>query len=301
MRSPKLPIESFRHGKSLRAVSTTGFKVVERLYRPNLEVPPHAHKCAHMVINLRGAYLQRLSGKELKFAPWTVGFYPAGEGHSSTYSPLGARTLHVELTREFLDRLREACPSLDHFLVSHGDKSAAICGEIYREFRAQDPTSPLVIEGLVLQLFGEMSRVSSEERNHRPSWLSRADSMIRERFTEQLTLSHIATEVGVHPVHLAREYRRHYQYTVGEQVRRLRIDYACQQISSTENPLADIALASGFCDQSHFTVAFKSFVGTPPSVYRKSLRLPKDFAALKDLCASESLIEPHRPEWAIAQ
>jgi AraC family transcriptional regulator len=97
--------------------------------------------------------------------------------------------------------------------------------------------------------------------------------MIRERFTEQLTLSDIASQAGVHPVHLAREYRKYYRSTVGEQIRRLRIDYARQQISTTENTIADIALTSGFSDQSPFTLAFKSYVGSPPSVYRRALRL----------------------------
>ena len=49
-----------------------------------------------------------------------------------------------------------------------------------------DSVSPIVLEGLILQLFGEISRVPMQKTRQYPSWLYRADAMIRERFTEQL-------------------------------------------------------------------------------------------------------------------
>jgi AraC family transcriptional regulator len=285
MNSRKPPQTTFRHGKSVQAISAAGFRVVERLYPPNLQVPQHLHKDAHLVVTLRGKYLQRSSGKDLEFEPGTVGFYPAGETHSSSYSPLGARSLHIDIDPETFDRAREASPGFARSLVCRGGKPASISGEIYRECRSPDAPSPLVLEGLIFQLFGEICRVPMQRRHHLPTWLSRADGVIRERFTETLTLSDIAGYVGVHPVHLAREYRKHYRSTVGEQIRRLRVDFARRQISTTESTLADIALASGFSDQSHFTVAFKNYVGIPPSVYRRSLRQSRGYSVLDELSA----------------
>ena len=272
MDSPEFASAPFRHGKSLQVVSTSAFGLIERTFKSKLEVPVHSHTRAHVVITLRGKYVQKSGGKTLEFTPWTVCFYPVGESHSSSYSQLGARSLHVDIPPETLERVRDACPSLDGPLFFYGGKPALIGGEIYREFRALDSTSPLVLEGLILQLFGEMCRIPQPTHDHPPSWLTRADTMICERFTEMLTLSDIAGHVGVHPVHLARQYRKHFRFTVGERIRRLRIDYACRQISTTKLPLADIALASGFFDQSHFAVAFKNQVGTPPSVYRRAVR-----------------------------
>jgi AraC family transcriptional regulator len=271
LKSAEIP---FRHGKNVRAMSTTGFRMVERLYGPDLQVPLHSHAYAHLVITLRGKYVNRSNGRKLEFIPWTVGFYPAGEQHSSSYSELGARALHIEITQKKLEIIREICPVLGDRLIVRGEKAAFISEEMHRELCSlDDSVSPIVLEGLILQLFAEISRVPMQKTRQHPSWLSRADAMIRERFTEQLTLSDIASQAGVHPVHLAREYRKCYRSTVGEQIRRLRIDYARQQISTTENTIADIALTSGFSDQSHFTVAFKSYVGSPPSVYRRALRL----------------------------
>jgi AraC-like DNA-binding protein len=52
-----------------------------------------------------------------------------------------------------------------------------------------------------------------------------------------LSLSFIAQSVGVHPVHLAHSFRRYYRCSVGEYVRRLRIGFACRQLSKTDTPL----------------------------------------------------------------
>jgi AraC family transcriptional regulator len=85
-------------------------------------------------------------------------------------------------------------------------------------------------------------------------------------------LKTIADSVAVHPVHLVRTFRRFYRSTVGEYLRRLRIEFASQQLAGTDTPLADIALASGFADQCHFTRTFKRLTGLTPARYRALYR-----------------------------
>lgn len=81
--------------------------------------------------------------------------------------------------------------------------------------------------------------------------------------------SHCAA--GVHPVHLCREFRRHYRVTIGDFLRSLRIDRARTLLINTRDPICDIALACGFADQSHFSTTFKTPRGhdtgaVPPSL-----------------------------------
>jgi AraC family transcriptional regulator len=82
----------------------------------------------------------------------------------------------------------------------------------------------------------------------------------------------LARDVGVHPVHLAQAFHKSYYCTVGDYVRQLRIEYARHELVASETPIIQIALAAGFCDQSHFTRTFKRIVGVAPSQYRESLR-----------------------------
>jgi AraC family transcriptional regulator len=76
----------------------------------------------------------------------------------------------------------------------------------------------------------------------------------------------------VHPVHLAQTFHKTYRCTVGDYVRKLRIEYACRELATSTKPIVDIALAAGFCDQSHFTRTFKRAIGAAPFQYRESLR-----------------------------
>jgi len=111
-----------------------------------------------------------------------------------------------------------------------------------------------------------------------PKWLNNVKKMLEERFADQHKLAEIAAMVGVHPVHVAREFRRHFDSTIFEYLRKLRIDYACRQLIMSDDSPAQIAVASGFADQSHFCRTFKRLRGTTPRQFRAALivAMPND-------------------------
>jgi AraC family transcriptional regulator len=102
-----------------------------------------------------------------------------------------------------------------------------------------------------------------------PQWLKRAREIVETRFLEPLSLAEIATAVGVHLVHLSREFHRYNRCTVGELIRRRRVEHACDLLAHSDLSLAEIALACGFSDQSHFSMMFKRHTGITPSKFRK--------------------------------
>ena len=79
-----------------------------------------------------------------------------------------------------------------------------------------------------------------------------------------LPLADVARRVGVHPVHLARTFRRVHQITFAGYVRHVRIEFARRELAASDAPLGDIAVAAGFCDQSHFSRLFKRYTGLTP-------------------------------------
>jgi AraC family transcriptional regulator len=76
----------------------------------------------------------------------------------------------------------------------------------------------------------------------------------------------------VHPVHLARTFRRYYHCSPGEYVRRLRLESATRELCASDASLIEIALAAGYCDQSHFSKSFKRHTGMSPARFRASCR-----------------------------
>ena len=136
-----------------------------------------------------------------------------------------------------------------------------------------DTAASLIIEGLTLEIMAETARHSAQNVERTvPYWLKQAKDLIHARFAENLTLEQIASEVGVHPIHLASVFRQKYLCTVGEYIRGLRIEYACREIERGELPLALIALEAGFANQGHFSSTFKRLTGFTPVAYRNSFR-----------------------------
>ena len=75
--------------------------------------------------------------------------------------------------------------------------------------------------------------------------------------------------MGVHPVHLCRTFSEHFDCTLGEYIRRLRVLRGRQLLAIDDGGLAEIALQSGFADQSHFTRVFKKHFGLTPNECRR--------------------------------
>ena len=105
-----------------------------------------------------------------------------------------------------------------------------------------------------------------------PRWLAAARDYLEGDLAGSILLHDVAAHVGVHPAHLARTFRRHYGESLGEFLRRRRVEECCTLLSRTDTPLADVALAAGFFDQSHFCRTFRCHTGLTPSAYRRRFR-----------------------------
>jgi AraC family transcriptional regulator len=254
----------------VRTTSTENFRLSERFYASNTTSPLHAHRNNYIIITLHGQYVSTFGSRTERFKPWTVSYHRAGASHTSRYSDEGAKVLYVELP---VEQLRSFDQEAAYHLTTVSMQGGLVewtARHLYNEFDNPDNLSPLVLDSFVLQLFAQVCRRSRQLPRSLPTWLGHADELIRVRFKEPLGLAKLAKTVHVHPVHMAREFQRHYRCTVGEQIRRLRIEYACEQLTTTSRTLSDIALAAGFADQSHFTVAFKKQIGTAPSRFRRA-------------------------------
>src|SRR5262249_52992519 len=142
--------------------------------------------------------------------------------------------------------------------------------------RAAPPRRPLVARpgGLAYELIAALGRRTRRSAAPGPLWLPRIDALLLETFLEPFDLGQLARAVRVHPVHLARTFRRHRGQTVGARVRELRLQEACRRLLESSASVAEIALASGFADQSHLTRLMRRVMGTTPSRYRADHQVP---------------------------
>lgn len=255
----------------LREYEIAGFTLHEALYPPRLKQPRHAHAPASFSFVLAGSYLENYGRGTHTRRPSTMVLHPPQESHAVDFQS-EVRILSVLFDARRLAYIREQAAVLD-FRTSWRTETIAWLGHrIHQEFRRRDNLSGLAIEGLVFEILAEASRARDMSGRDFPRWLERAKDFLRDHFSESFALDDVAKIAGVHPVHLSRVFRKKHGCTVGEYLRRLRVEFACRQISTTDTPLGEIALAAGFADQSHFTKTFQAHFGLKPSEYRKLFR-----------------------------
>ena len=261
------------HAEFINSRVVKDLSLAEAIYAPQLALPKHSHRHAGFCLILQGEYTESYGRTLLECKPSSVKFQPAGEVHSDLYGREKVYSFIVELESKWLTRMDAHGLVGDGPMVFRDSSIAWLMMRLRKEFHSLDEEAPLAIEGLVLELIAITSRnrkVISKENHLR--WLQQAKEFLDESFSQPLTLSVIAEAVGVHPVYLAHSFRLHYQCSVGEYLRRRRVEFACHKISTSKYSLVNIALAAGFSNQSHFSRIFKQVTGMTPATYRAGSR-----------------------------
>lgn len=260
------------YGQTVRSRQIGNFALSERIYPPYFKTPEHSHNGALFCFVMQGGYTEKYNNIIRECRSSTLLFHPPEEEHMEHFHETGGRSFLVELEPIWLKTLRDYTTFTNKSAQLKGESIELPVKRLYREFVQSDTSSPLIIEGLLMQMIGETSRsIKHHLNNNTPRWLINAKELIHARFNENLSLTDIAIAVGVHPVYLAQAFHKSYNSTIGDYVRQLRIDYACRQLEG-ETPIINIAHDAGFCDQSHFTRTFKRIMGIAPSKYRSLLR-----------------------------
>lgn len=260
-------------GEILETRDIAGFILTDNQYRKGLELPKHFHEHAFLSFVLEGPYIETYQGSTAVCAPRAMRYLPPAEPHANRFET-GSRCLLVDISPQVLNKIRGEQPVLDRPGEITGMASTWLAERLIAEFRDSDDVSAVAIEGILLEILAEGARTSANRGLLQavPRWLRMAREFVEEHYLQPFTLVEIAAAAGVHRVHLSREFRRYYNCTVGEFIRRRRIEHACHLIAKSSKSLAEIAVACGFSDQSHFSGTFRRLVGMTPARYRQMNR-----------------------------
>jgi AraC-like DNA-binding protein len=88
----------------------------------------------------------------------------------------------------------------------------------------------------------------------------------------RLTVDDMAQAAAMSPSHFSRRFKMQFDVTPHQYLRKMRLAAASDLLCSTEMPLAAIAAATGYADQSHFSNDFVRHQGHTPSAYRRRFR-----------------------------
>jgi LacI family transcriptional regulator len=127
-------------------------------------------------------------------------------------------------------------------------------------------------QALLLPPLGVVTRHSSEALAIRDADVAAAVRFIREHSHSPLRVPDVLAEIPVSRRSLERRFRASLQRGLGDEIRRVHMERARELLTSTEMPLAEVALRSGFSSGSQLSIVFRQEMALTPSDYRRRFR-----------------------------
>jgi AraC-like DNA-binding protein len=131
-------------------------------------------------------------------------------------------------------------------------------------------------EDLAAWLRGALERIfTAMERQQRaavPVLVTAVLAYLRQHLENEITREELARHVGVSAGLLSQLLKERTGRSFVELLREVRVQAACELLVTTERPLAEVAVACGFCDQSYLTHVFRDLRGVTPKQYRDRIR-----------------------------
>lgn len=255
------PGQFFGGARLIRSLG--GIEVSHRIAAgPPEQVLTHTHQDAHFIVVTGGKYVS--AAGRCGTGPVLI-YNPPGITHRDHFERGRGSFFAISLAPGYaaVALAGTSVPNEPRYLTAPVQHTLAMC--IAAGCAAEVTT--LSLDGLCMELLGTMD-TPRRAQVAPPRWLGTAVELVLDRYREELTIAEIAAAVGVHPVHLARTFRRHLRCTPGEFARFRRLERAASLLLRTAHPLAEVALSSGFADQSHFSRVFARYFGLPPGEYR---------------------------------
>jgi AraC family transcriptional regulator len=112
----------------------------------------------------------------------------------------------------------------------------------------------------------------SEYRGGLMAWqLNRVVDYIEAHLADKITALDLANLINTSAGQLFRAFKISVGVTPFHYIARRRVELACTLMRTTRQPLCQVAVACGLCDQAHLCKMFRRVIGTSPSVWRRTM------------------------------
>ncbi|WP_024506377.1 AraC family transcriptional regulator [Bradyrhizobium sp. ARR65] len=233
-------------------------------------------------IALKTTRLKLTSGRQIIFD----GIMPAGTLHVTAparqlsaefYAPCDF--LHFHISADYLRRHRDATdPDLAETslndLILLRDSFAEQLGKTLIKHGNADYRDFTRCIGQALAMHLARLKLPRARVNALPKWrLRRVEDYVDAHLHRRVSLPDLARAANLSRMHFAAQFRTATGYRPREYLLHRRIERAKHILSTTEMPLAEVALAVGFCTQAHFSTVFKRITGETPARWRSGNRM----------------------------
>lgn len=223
----------------------------------------HSHEDIHLSLILQGGNLESRKKEDRQVTPGKIMAYNQGEIHRNRFTAFPSKNLNLELKTEFFVKNNLSFHQLNSSSTLQTEAYLELI-KIYKELHVDDVYTKESIKSSLTLLFTPLT-ISS----YKPIWVDQLRDLIEDRYNEFISLKELSKILNVHPVTISKYFKKYYRGSLGDYMRKVKVQRALEYLFHTKMSLTEIAYASGFSDQSHMTRVFKMYLGFIPKEIRK--------------------------------
>jgi len=241
-------------------------------YAPGRQQPAHYHDDIHISIVLRGFVAESVGGATEEAGALSVVVKDRGVRHANVFGAHGATIAQLAIPNTGVSDLLDDPKRLVEWRWCHSLSAVAPFLRLVDQYRGTAGPIPPDDADFLDILAALSSRREDQRHDAPPKWLSDTLAWLRSEWQPAMRVADVSAYAGVHPVYLARCVRRWYGHSVSDELRRLRLRAAAQNVAFRVGDLSQAALDNGYADQAHLCRDFRRATGRTPSDYRAMIR-----------------------------
>jgi AraC family transcriptional regulator len=252
-------------GKIINSVNSDGVIIMTAQYSiEECNYGMHYHENPQICFLFQGMDIESRNNLLYERKPGDVYFYHAGEKHGAISRQSISKNTVIEFGKTFLGKYEVAESQIEMAVKDNLDTKFLIL-KMQQEMLIADSSSQLATQTLLLDLISSSKYLYNQSP---PKWVRLLVDLLNDRWNEQVTLNELSMATATHPATISKHFRKYFSCTLGEYLRKLKIDKSIPLIKNSGMSLTDIAYHCGFTDQSHFTKNFKQMTGFLPKEFR---------------------------------
>lgn len=246
--------------------SAQGIAVVETEYQNKVYEGWHSHNNAHITLFLKGGTTEKRKNFSESVGPGSLLFYHSDELHLNQDTLFPSRNINIEIEENLFKELE-----INEAIIEKSVKNTMLTKFLILKIFKESQTPDSFSEDNITMLFSQLTNAhnSLEKFEKSPFWVKSLKELLNDCWNENPNLQDLSQVLNLNPITISKHFPRYFGCTLGEYMRRIKIDRSLSLIHSEQHNLTEIGLECGFADQSHFIRTFKNQTGFLPKQFQK--------------------------------
>ena len=232
---------------------------------PETIVPNHSHEKPYLCLCLDGTYTETNYKTSTLIDPGACIFRSANYEHANQFYEYDVKLLNVEINNptEFMEENDFKLPESE--ILRKGTLDLYRLLYSYKLGVSDDLLNILCYESTIKHF--DMLPVRGKL-----DWVRKVKERILDDPFTSISLSRFSREFNLHPNYIVRKFKAITGYRLSEYLNKTRVELSLKKMIQSDDSLTNIAVDSGFCDQSHFNRNFRKHFSDSPKKIRKLLK-----------------------------